>query len=227
MDPKGPPAGPDPQPRESYRHGDLERALVGAGFELARVGGPQAVVLREATRRVGVSPNAAYRHFTDRAALLAAVCDMALAALAVAIEDAQAGVAPSDDRGEVARRRFLAVGTGYVSFARQEPGLFRTAFSVPESLDDSDSPTRAGRTGRSPFRLLCAALDDMVDARALAPASRPGAELLAWSAVHGLAMLLIDGPLRAVDDATADAVTQRLVEMVDRGIAAGQNPVDG
>ncbi|MES2609602.1 MAG: helix-turn-helix domain-containing protein, partial [Pseudomonadota bacterium] len=50
-------------PRSTYRHGDLRRALLDAGIELARQGGPDAVVLREATRRAGVAPNAAYRHF--------------------------------------------------------------------------------------------------------------------------------------------------------------------
>src|SRR5215470_4823345 len=56
------------RPRGAVRDG-----LVAAGLELARTGGPDAVVLREATRKVGVVPNAAYRHFADRDALLAEV----------------------------------------------------------------------------------------------------------------------------------------------------------
>jgi len=59
--------------RNTYRHGDLYRALLEAGTQMARVGGPTAVVLREVTRQVGVAPNAAYRHFADRNALLQAV----------------------------------------------------------------------------------------------------------------------------------------------------------
>lgn len=59
-----------PTPRSTYRHGDLRRALLDAGIELARDGGPDAVVLREATRRAGVVPNAAYRHFASRQDLL-------------------------------------------------------------------------------------------------------------------------------------------------------------
>ncbi|RZJ16909.1 MAG: TetR/AcrR family transcriptional regulator, partial [Haliea sp.] len=61
------------QVRSTYRHGDLRRALLEAGIELARANGPDAVVLREATRRAGVAPNAAYRHFESRQALLQAV----------------------------------------------------------------------------------------------------------------------------------------------------------
>jgi hypothetical protein len=47
---------------------------------------------------------------------------------------------------------------------------------------------------------------------------RPEAEILAWSAVHGLGMLVIDGPLRGLDDSVVDATAQRLLDMVDRGL---------
>ena len=57
----------------AYHHGDLAQALVDAGLEVTRAGGPSALTIREVTRRVGVSPNAAYRHFPDRLALLRAV----------------------------------------------------------------------------------------------------------------------------------------------------------
>src|SRR5258705_5116056 len=117
-----------PPKRTTYRHGDLRHALIAAGTELARVGGPNAVVLREATRRVGVAPNAAYRHFADRRALLDAVCAAAQSLLAVAIEHELASVPTTGDPTDVARARLRAVGTGYVRFAQKEPGLFRTAF---------------------------------------------------------------------------------------------------
>lgn len=204
--------------RPTYRHGDLRSALLAAGVELARAGGPTAVVLREATRQAGVAPNAAYRHFAGRAALLAAVCDAAQAALATAIADEQDAAAPMADPAARARARFHAVGTGYIRFARSEPGLFRTAFSVPDDLSASASPARAGRTGGTPFQLLGAALDDLVSTGLLLPDRRPQAEFLAWGAVHGLATLLIDGPLRALDDRQADELSTRIVRMVDDGL---------
>ena len=46
----------------------------------------------------------------------------------------------------------------------------------------------------------------------------PFNEFLAWSSVHGLAMLLIDGPLRGLDRDTAYGVGQRLIDMVERGL---------
>src|SRR6476620_1595668 len=73
-------------PRATYHHGDLRRALLDAGIDLAREGGPDKVVLREATRRAGVVPNAAYRHFASRQDLLQAVRAWALSSLAIAME---------------------------------------------------------------------------------------------------------------------------------------------
>jgi hypothetical protein len=110
------------------------------------------------------------------------------------------------------------VGTGYLRFAREEPGLFRTAFSASENLRSAASPARAGEGGLTPFQLLEAALDGLVEAGVLPRKRRPGAEFLAWSAVHGLAMLLIDGPLRGLEGTAAHDVGQRVIDMVERGL---------
>ncbi|MFJ5383491.1 TetR-like C-terminal domain-containing protein, partial [Cupriavidus sp. CER94] len=102
-----------------------------------------------------------------------------------------------------------------------ETGLFRTAFSVPDDVEDDTDPAKAGNSGLNPFELLGAALDRWVEAGLLAPDRRPGAEYIAWSAVHGLAVLLIDGPLRSRAREQAAVIGQRLLEMVDRGLQAG------
>jgi len=203
--------------RATYRHGDLRRSLIEAGVALARDGGPDAVVLREATRRAGVSPNAAYRHFADRAELVDAVSDAAQGAAAAAIEAELAGLAPATDAAS-AQARLRAVGTGYLRFARDEPGLFRVAFGVPGGLERAFVAEKAGPGGTSPFGLLAGALDDLVTFGALPPERRPGAELLAWSAVHGLAMLVLEGPLHDLDEQTRRMAGQGVVEMVVRGI---------
>ena len=210
--------GTGPPKRVTYRHGDLRRALLEAGTELARGGGPEAVVLREATRRAGVAPSAAYRHFADRRALLDAVCSAAQAALAVAMEKELDGLPNGGDPADAARARLRAVGAGYLRFAQAEPGLFRTAFSASDNLRSAASLSRAGEGGLTPFQLLATALDGLVEAGMLPCERRPGAEFLAWSAVHGLAMLLIDGPLRDLDRARARDIGRRLVDMVERGL---------
>src|SRR5690348_10172615 len=114
---------------QPYHHGDLYRALVQAGTQLAREGGPSAIVLREAARRVGVSANAAYRHFSALPDLIDAVAHDALAALARSMETELAKCKPTGDAGVDAVDRLNAVGRGYIHFALKEPGLFATAFS--------------------------------------------------------------------------------------------------
>jgi AcrR family transcriptional regulator len=207
-----------PPARTTYRHGDLRRALLDAAIELARVGGPDAVVLREATRRAGVVPNAAYRHFAGREDLLEAVRASALSALAVAMEEELAKVRRGEKPADVARGRLRAVGAGYLRFALKQTGLFRTAFSVPTVVEGDVNPEKAGTTGLNPFQLLGAALDQLVGVGILPPARRPGAEYLAWSAVHGFALLLIDGPLKDVPTKQSEALAQRLLEMVEKGL---------
>ncbi len=215
------PSKPRKPARDSYRHGDLRRALVDEGVALAREGGPSAVTLREATRRAGVAPNAAYRHFDGHDALFAAVRSAALAALARSIEahwrDAER------TRGPKARARALlrAVGIGYVEFAQCEAGLFRTAFGAGAfDVQRPTNPERTGALGMNPFELLGAALDAMVACGALPAARRPDAEFLAWSAVHGMACLCTDGPLRNTPPAYRTALGERLVEMVEKGLAS-------
>lgn len=217
-----------PTARSTYRHGDLRRALLDAGIALARAGGPDAVVLREATRRAGVVPNAAYRHFASRQALLQAVRAAALSALAVAMETELARLRPASPeaarpqtksgRAEFARASLRAVGTGYLRFAQTETGLFRTAFAASDEAPVAPGPDKAGKSGLDPFQLLGAALDTMVEAGVLPHARRPGAEYLAWSAVHGLAMLVIDGPLRRLTRAQIRDTGERLLDMVEKGL---------
>ncbi|MGE8320246.1 MAG: TetR/AcrR family transcriptional regulator [Comamonas sp.] len=208
-----------PKPRDTYHHGDLRQALVQAGLELARAGGPDAIVLREATRRAGVAPNAAYRHFANREALFDAVRAAALGALAQAIEQEMAAARSIAEAALRSRALLAAVGRGYLGFAQAETGWFRTAFAW--GSHDVDVPPDAARTagmGLNPFELLGYALDAMRDAGVLAAERRPGAEFLAWSSVHGMALLMIDGPLRHAPPEQRMALAGRLLAMVEAGI---------
>jgi AcrR family transcriptional regulator len=204
-------------PRRAYRHGDLRNALVEAGLRLAAGGGPGAVVLREATRQAGVSPNAAYRHFADREALLAEVSVRSLAFVASEITRELEGTDASADAGA----RLDAVGRAYVRFALREPGLFRTAFSVHT---DPEAGRGAEGGGLGPFGLLLRVLDDAVTTGAMPADRRPGAEVAAWSAVHGLAVLLLDGPLRSVPEAAREALLERTLATVREGLLPPRPP---
>jgi AcrR family transcriptional regulator len=204
--------------RTTYRHGELRETLVAVGVEMARNGGTDAVVLREATRRAGVSPNAAYRHFADRQELLLAVSAVAQGIAADRMVAAIAEFEPTGDAATDARNSLRGVGTGYLAFARDEPGLFRAAFSVPDDLANAHSSAKAGADGRTPFQILGDVLDQLCEAGVLPADRRVGAELLAWSSVHGLGMLLIDGPLRGFTPEMAEVTAQRLLDMVQRGL---------
>jgi AcrR family transcriptional regulator len=207
-----------PPPRGTYRHGDLRRALVEAGIELARAGGPEAVTLREATRRTGVVPNAAYRHFSSQQDLLQAVRSAALSLVAVSMETEFSAIAADLAPAAFATASLRAVGSGYLRFARAEPGLFRTAFGTGPQPAGTSATARAGNTGLDPFQLLSLALDRMEATNVLSQERRAGSEYLAWSAVHGLAMLVIDGPLRMMDDRQIEMLIPRLLEMVEKGL---------
>jgi AcrR family transcriptional regulator len=143
---------------------------------------------------VGVVPNAAYRHFADRDAFLAAVRAAAVDRLAQRMADGMRRVRARWGTPTGARGRIRAVGQAYLEFARTEPGLFDTAFAAT----DHQAPA-SGNAGPAPLDHLRAALDELVEAGLLAPTRRPNIEYPTWATVHGLAVLL-RGPLRSLSD---------------------------
>jgi AcrR family transcriptional regulator len=198
--------------------GAVRGGLVAAGLELARTGGPQAVVLREATRMVGVVPNAAYRHFADHDELLAAVCASAMDELASRMAARVARVRGRRGDAAAARRRLGAIGTAYFEFARDEPGLFVTAFALPQQHAYGAPDDGTGRD-RTPLGQLRTVLDELVDAGVLSLGRREGIEYPIWSAVHGLAVLAGQGPLRDVPDAIRRRLEQLTLEFIGEGLS--------
>lgn len=199
---------------DRYHHGNLRPTLVAAAAGLAREHGPDGLVLREVARQVGVSHNAAYRHFADRDELIAEVARLGLAELVGSMEARLDGVRTTDPVRR-ARRRLAELGRGYVDFALAEPGLFRVVFGAYPGLpgaDDADKP--------DPLQLLCDCLDELVEVGWLAAEHRPAAEISCWSAVHGFAVLHLEGPLRGTGAAARDAALTHLVTAVDRGYGA-------
>ena len=167
---------------------------------------------------VGVVPNAAYRHFADRDELLAAVCAAAMRELADRMAAGVARVRGAYGDPAAARLRLRAIGVAYLQFAAEEPGLFTTAFAVPQqhaygAADDGAGP------GRSPLGQLRAALDELADAGVLARQRREGLEYPIWSAVHGLAVLTGPGPLRDVPAATRQRLEELTLAFIDGGLA--------
>jgi hypothetical protein len=117
-----------------------------------------------------------------------------------------------------ARKSLRAVGIGYLGFAMREPGMFRTAFSVPPPVH-SPNPANTASMGLNPFQLLSLALDRMQESGLLSKKDRKDAEYLAWSTVHGLALLVLEGPLHKMPHEMVLALGERLVVMVERGLS--------
>lgn len=197
-----------------YHHGDLRNALIDAGVELAREGGPDAIVLREAARRVGVSPNAAYRHFADLTDLVDEVARQGLTELASAMQREIAkqrvtGVAKAD-----AKLYMRATGRAYVDFALTHNGLFLTAFGRQHRLYSKEM---MGEDWCSPQDLLTEGLRRLVAAGLLPAEEMESARMLAWSTVHGLSLLLM-GPMSDLPKRQRSVLIDATLDQIGRGL---------
>jgi len=172
------------KPRQAtYHHGDLRAAILGAAGKLLEEHGIAGLSLREAARRAGVSHNAPYRHFDDRDALLAALAAEGFAQLGAALEAAG---------GSAARAR----GEAYVRFALEHPQRFRLMFGGLARLDSHPALREAAA---QTYAGLVRAFEPVAGA-----VGAPIAAAAAWSMVHGLAQLLLDGHFpRARGEVTA------------------------
>lgn len=178
--------------------------------------------MRDVQRMAGVSNSAAYRHYADRDALLAAVTDYSTARLADAMIARLNAVPTRGSKAERARGRLRATGQGYIDFALAEPGLFRTAFPHKGSTGDGHSRHRAGDNPgieeKHPFQILIRCIDDLVDSGVLSADRRDGLDEAAWAAVHGLSTLFLDGPLCAADPTRKQLITDRLLDGIAEGL---------
>lgn len=162
----------------SYHHGDLANAVIEAGLRRVRQRGLDAVSGRELAGVVGVAPSAIYRHFADKDQLRAAIAQAAREQLARAMSQPKARKLTKAS----AYARFRAIGEAYIDFALSEPRLYAAAFSdCRPSREDSPSG----------WSILAEALDALVATGAMPRSRRAGAELVAWSAAHGISDLLL------------------------------------
>lgn len=164
---------------------NLRVELLAAAEQLLEEGGIAELSLRAVARRAGVSHNAPYHHFRDRAALLAGLAEQGFDRLLSMVQEEQTAAGDANPLG-----RLLAVGTGYLHFAARHPAVFRLMYR-PEWTRPSEHPTLQAAEART-FELLVAA-QVACQENGLIPKSDPkfGA-VLCWSAVHGLVTLWLD-----------------------------------
>ncbi|GAA2031473.1 TetR/AcrR family transcriptional regulator [Catenulispora yoronensis] len=213
---------PKTAPRTSYHHGDLRNALMDSAVDLARLGGPAAVVLREVARRVGVSATAAYRYFSAADELLDEVKHAALARLAEWIEKAVDAVPADGDPADVALARLRASAEGYLDFAFAEPGLFQTAF-CRDDLEHPEEDEPEDFSDAAAFQIFSRLLDEVVLTGGMSEQCRVGAEIAGWSTVHGFAVLSTEGPLgRHLPPEVLAFVRKRTIDVLMRGLTRAE-----
>jgi AcrR family transcriptional regulator len=170
-----------PARRDSYHHGDLKRALTSAALSLVAEKGPKGFTLTEAARRAGVSAAAPYRHFADKAELLAAVSEQGFLDLHAAL----AAVDAADPK-----RRVIELGSAYVRWAVAHPDHYRVMFGA--EINKADHPGLAVAAEQA-FGDLLGAITEIIKDQDPHEIAGP-----LWSLVHGVASLAIGGELDAV-----------------------------
>jgi len=196
--------------KTAYHHGDLRRALTDAAVRVVESHGAGAVTLREVARMAGVSHQAPYRHFANRSELLAAVAEEGFRALYAEMVKAM-HAAPD------AVSAFRAAGISYVVFAVDHPAHFRVMFGAEAAACHRKVPSLAA-AGDTLFGVLTKGIGDVK--RAI-PTEHDVLDiaLAAWSLVHGLASLLVEGQLQG--HVYAERTPRELAELVTRTMKLG------
>lgn len=198
-----------------YHHGDLRNALVDAGLALIEKVGAEAFSLREVAREVGVSANAAYRHFEDKGALLTAIAVSGFERLTSGMQEAMLSARSKGAVKSPAVARFNAAARAYVDLAQAHPQLFGLMFG---SAGRACLAAEGALVGQTPGALLGRVLDELVEEQAMSAKCREGAELLVWSAVHGFASLAHSGPLAGLSKRARADQLEELLHFVIAGL---------
>jgi AcrR family transcriptional regulator len=197
-----------------YHHGDLRRVLVDAAFELVGEGGAEAVSVREAARRAGVSPGAPFRHFASRDALLAAVAEEAQRRFRGEIERALAK-APADDP----LQRFRCLGLAYLRWAIRNPTHFEVISS--RRFFDHDKSATVSADNAEVIGLTERILRDAHASGQLGTSDLKQVLIGGRALVYGFARMAIDGhfPRWGVAPAEADRTAESILDLFISGIA--------
>lgn len=198
------------KPASRYHHGDLRRALIDEAVRTIGGAGVEALTLREAGRRLGVSRTALYRHFSDKSALLAAVAREGFQRFRTDLLNAW-------ERAGRGAKGFAAMGEAYVRFATANPSHYRVMFGQFSALCAKDPALQADASAA--FGVLLDALSEL-QGQGVVRAENPNllAEYI-WATVHGVAMLAIDGQLGG-EPSAPDTLGRFAVERLKTAIAA-------
>ncbi len=186
------------KPKGQYHHGNLRAAMIDAAVVVLETHGIEALTLREAARRAGVSQTAPYRHFKNKEALLAAVADDGFQIL---VGDLKAAALRYENEPVDAA---TAMGVAYIRFATEQPARFRLMFGW-------------GIKRRHEYDALANVTEEI--ATTIEGILRnPALGIGLWAAMHGLAWLLIE---EIVDMGGGKSALTSRAEIILRSIVAG------
>jgi AcrR family transcriptional regulator len=205
------------KPRGSpYHHGNLRQALLDAGLELVTKKGISGFTLREVARCAGVSHNAPYAHFRDRADLVAALAAQGLRGLRDALAEAR------DRTTGNAIDRLRSTGVAYVRFAIQNPAAFRLIMrpELRQTPPKTGDGQEVDRLAEETLGVLSGVLHEAAERGEISPDGLEDNILVCWSAVHGLAVLVLDQMLQQAQGQEVDAIAlaERLTDLIARGL---------
>ena len=194
-----------------YHHGDLRQAMLDATRRQLEAGGPDAVTIAKAALECGVSVAAPYRHFKDRAHLLSELA-------ALGFREMLAQFAEQLPEIEVPLERFNQAGVIYINYAVAHPELFRIMFTNTQQAApaEPDRPMPAAEGGRAMLEYVAGLVSGVFETERFV--TDPETVLqMAWSCVHGIAMLQSSGLPMVVRDLDDEALLAQL-RLVTRGL---------
>jgi AcrR family transcriptional regulator len=166
----------------SEQHGDVRRLVLDAAIAIIELEGAESLSMREVARRAGVSHQAPYHYFSDRSGIFAAISEEGFTGLAQAFRNVHETEMPAAKAGFIA----------YLNFARKHVGHFRVMFRNDICGVVTHELTQiAADSAFEELRLMVS--------RITGPDIDPNTAFtfaaMLWSLAHGLATLVIDGPL--------------------------------
>lgn len=187
----------------TYYAGDLRRDLLDAALDVIEADGPSGLSLRAVARRVGVSHAAPKNHFADKVTLFTAIAAEGFEGLGGALT---AAMTFTDD--PVAA--FRDAGVAYIRYAVDHPAHFRVMWRNDLHLDDEVLE----RAGQRAFDALIGGAERAKATGWAAGVPARDLAVVAWSTVHGLAQLALDGPLADMDGRDVDILAALVADVL-------------
>lgn len=199
------------EPRQTYHHGDLRRALLIAAEEELADKGAEGFTLRGCAKRAGVSHAAPAHHFADAAGLLSALAAEGFGRFLATLVRRQEMADDQSPEG-----RLVAMGLGYIDFARANPALFKLMFSSQKP--DFDDPQLSG-AARAAFEHLASGVAARLRNDPLT--TREGRLRVAavWAVAHGLADLVTSNHMRFLASGGSESLDDDLAEILARSLS--------